>query len=89
MINNPESNDPLGMAPRRDIKSLITKNFSRAEQLIITCYYYEEMTMKGIGDMLDLSESRVSQIHSSILQRLKDLLAKGKKEFGLDEPSSA
>jgi len=34
-------------------------------------YYYEEMTMKEIGATLDLSESRVSQMHSSILARLK------------------
>ena len=74
-------------AHRRDIKSLIAKNFSRAEQLIITCYYYKEMSMAEIGRMLDLSEARVSEIHSSILQRLKERLDKGQKEFGLDEPS--
>ncbi len=34
-------------------------------------YYYESMTMKEIGLTLDLSESRVSQMHSSILARLK------------------
>ncbi|MEM6507766.1 MAG: sigma factor-like helix-turn-helix DNA-binding protein, partial [Planctomycetota bacterium] len=44
---------------------------TRAERLIIILYYYEEMTMKEIGVTLDLSESRVSQMHSSILARLK------------------
>ena len=39
---------------------------SRAERLIIVLYYFEEMTMKEIGATLDLSESRVSQMHSSI-----------------------
>ena len=81
LLSDPKSTDPVSLAHRRDIKSLITKGFSRAEQLIITLYYYEEMTMKEIGTTLDLSESRVSQIHSSILARLKDQLAGRKKEF--------
>ena len=81
LLSDPKSTDPVSLAHRRDIKSLITKGFSRAEQLIITLYYYEEMTMKEIGATLDLSESRVSQIHSSILYRLKDQLAGRKKEF--------
>ena len=56
---------------RRDLRELITKGLSRAERLIIVLYYYEGMTMKEIGATLDLSESRVSQMHSSILARLK------------------
>ena len=74
LSSDPESNDPLNLAHRRDIKSLITKGFSRAEQLIITMYYYEEMTMKDIAAKLDLSEARVSKIHASILERLKKKL---------------
>lgn len=84
--SDPKSNDPLSQPHRRDIKSLITRSFSRAEKLIITLYYYKEMTMKEIGKTLDLSEARVSEIHKSILQRLKEDLAKAKKEHGLDEP---
>ena len=44
-------------------------------------YYYEEMTMKEIGSTLDLSESRVSQMHSSIVMRLKAQMANKDKEF--------
>ena len=88
MLSDPKSNDPGNRAHRLDLKSIITKGFSRAEVLIITLYYYEGLTMKEIGATLDLSESRVSQIHSSILDRLKEQLAGRKKEFGLDETSS-
>ncbi|MCH7632449.1 MAG: FliA/WhiG family RNA polymerase sigma factor, partial [Planctomycetes bacterium] len=42
---------------------------------------YEEMTMKEIGVTLDLSESRVSQMHSSVLKRLKDQLDLRRKEL--------
>lgn len=63
--------DPFKAVQKRDLKELITKNLTRAERLIVILYYYEEMTMKEIGMTLDLSESRVSQMHSSILARLK------------------
>jgi RNA polymerase sigma factor for flagellar operon FliA len=62
---------------------LLTKGFARAEQLIVVLYYYEEMTMKEIGATLDLSESRVSQMHSSIIQRLKAQMNSRRKEFSI------
>jgi RNA polymerase sigma factor for flagellar operon FliA len=50
---------------------MVCRSLSRNEKLIIVLYYYEGMTMKEIGRTLDLSESRVSQMHSSILARLR------------------
>src|SRR5580700_5458060 len=73
--------DPVREIQRKDLKELITKGLSRAERLIIILYYFEEMTMKEIGSTLDLSESRVSQMHSSILARLKAQMADRRKEF--------
>jgi RNA polymerase sigma factor FliA len=73
--------DPVREIQRKDLKELITRGLSRAERLIIILYYFEEMTMKEIGATLDLSESRVSQMHSSILARLKAQMADRKKEF--------
>jgi RNA polymerase sigma factor for flagellar operon FliA len=73
--------DPVREIQRKDLKELITKGLSRAERLIIILYYFEEMTMKEIGATLDLSESRVSQMHSSILARLKAQMADRKKEL--------
>ena len=81
ILSDPDSIDPIRQAQRRDLKDMITRGFSRTEALIVTLYYYEGMTMKEIGSTLDLSESRVSQIHSSILARLKDQLGDRKKEF--------
>jgi len=71
VIEDERQSNPLTDAQRRDLKDLMTKGLSRAERLIVVLYYYEGMTMKEIGATLDLSESRVSQMHSSILQRLK------------------
>src|SRR5512146_2781324 len=61
---------------RRDLRDLVTRGLSRAERLILILYYYEEMTMKEIGATLELSESRVSQMHSSILARLTNYMSR-------------
>ncbi len=71
ILKDESQRNPFAETQRRDVKDLITRGLSRAERLIVVLYYYEEMTMKEIGLTLDLSESRVSQMHSSILQRLK------------------
>jgi RNA polymerase sigma factor for flagellar operon FliA len=71
VIKDESQRNPFSEIQRKDVKDLITKGLSRAERLIVVLYYYEEMTMKEIGSTLDLSESRVSQMHSSILARLK------------------
>ena len=83
VIKDERSQDPLVGAQKRDLKNLLTKGLTRAERLIITLYYYEEMTMKEIGATLDLSESRVSQMHSSIVSRLKAQMNSRKKEFAV------
>jgi RNA polymerase sigma factor for flagellar operon FliA len=71
VVEDGRQENPLQAVQKQDLQALITKGLSRAERLIVILYYYEEMTMKEIGATLDLSESRVSQMHSSILQRLK------------------
>jgi RNA polymerase sigma factor for flagellar operon FliA len=81
VIKDKKSEDPLTEAQKRDLKNLLTKGLTRAERLIVVLYYYEEMTMKEIGATLDLSESRVSQMHSSIMARLKAQLNSRRKEF--------
>ena len=77
--------DPVLEAQKKDIKDLVTRGLSREERLIIVLYYYEEMTMKQIGDTLDLSESRVSQMHSSIIEQLRDKLEERRRELANQE----
>ncbi|MHC4498980.1 MAG: FliA/WhiG family RNA polymerase sigma factor [Planctomycetota bacterium] len=83
VISDGRSQDPLIEAQKRDLKNLLTKGLTRAERLIVVLYYYEEMTMKEIGATLDLSESRVSQMHSSIVARLRAQMDTRKKEFAI------
>lgn len=44
---------------------------SEKERQVVTLYYYEELTMKEVAEVLDITESRVSQIHTSAMQKLK------------------
>ena len=81
VLSDPRQVNPLTVVQKRDLKGLVTKGLSRAERLIVILYYYESMTMKEIGATLDLSESRVSQMHSSILARLKAQMQHRMKEL--------
>lgn len=81
VLEDKRGEDPLKETQKRDLKDVLTKGLSRAEKLILVLYYYEEMTMKEIGATLDLSESRVSQMHSSILARLKAQMSHQKVEM--------
>ena len=81
VLEDRRSADPLRIVQRKDIKDLVTRGLNRAERLIVILYYFEEMTMKEIGQTLDLSESRVSQMHSAILNRLRSQLDRRKKEL--------
>jgi len=74
IVPDEQSTDPVAEAQKADIKHIIANELTRAERLIIVLYYYEQMTMKEIGATLDLSESRVSQMHSAIIARLREQL---------------
>ncbi len=65
------ANRPEVESMRRDLLNRIGRGLSRAERLVISLYYVEQMTMREIGEVLDLSESRVSQMHTLIIKRLR------------------
>ena len=63
--------------PDRDIKfeTYAIARLPEREKLVVTLYYYEELTLREIGEVLGVTESRVSQLHTKAVLRLKARLA--------------
>lgn len=66
-----KSIDPVDTIQQRDALEMITGSLTKKERLIILMYYYEGLTMREIGEIMELTESRVCQIHSNVMARLK------------------
>ncbi|MGL4943433.1 MAG: FliA/WhiG family RNA polymerase sigma factor [Thermoguttaceae bacterium] len=73
IVPDHKSEDPTARLYKIDLIRSFTRGLSKTERLIVILYYYEEMTMKEIGATLDLSESRVSQMHTAIVERIRRL----------------
>jgi RNA polymerase sigma factor for flagellar operon FliA len=73
--------DPVHELNRRDLMNFLTRALTHKERFIIEQYYQYGHTMREIGEMLALTESRVCQIHSNVMARLKGLL--GQKQGSL------
>lgn len=65
---------PLTAAERSDFVEYCKKNLSTKERYILMLYYYDELTLKEIGNVLGLSESRVCQLHAKLVTRLRAYL---------------
>jgi len=78
VIADRRTESPLECLNRRDALEVLTRNLAQKEKRIIILYYYEGLTMKEIGRILDLTESRVCQIHSNVISRLKERIARGR-----------
>ena len=76
-IPAPEDNSPFRQCLDAEMKALLTEalaHLPEREKLVLTLYYYEELTMKEVGAVLGVGESRVSQIHSLAITRLRSRL---------------
>ena len=78
---------PERVAGMNEIKTLLTytiDSLPEKEKMVVSLYYFDEMNLKEIGKVLGVSESRVSQIHTKALLRMKNKLARH-KELIFDE----
>jgi RNA polymerase sigma factor for flagellar operon FliA len=72
---------PDRRALSEDLKQMLAQRLSRQERIVLVLYYWEEMTMKEIAATLDLSETRICQIHSALMERLRESLQGRAEEF--------
>jgi RNA polymerase sigma factor for flagellar operon FliA len=71
---DPSSPDPQELLERREIEELLARAIERLperERLVLALYYHEELTMKEVGRILGVNESRVSQIHGKAVETLR------------------
>jgi RNA polymerase sigma factor for flagellar operon FliA len=79
LLSDPRSEDPVGSAEWNEMKALLIASISslpEPEKTVITLYYGEDLLLREIGQILEVTESRVSQIHSGALYRLNRELKK-------------
>jgi RNA polymerase sigma factor FliA len=77
-IEDSEAPDPQRTLSQGEVREAVGEAIARLperEKLVITLYYYEELTLREIGEVLGVTESRVSQLHTKAVLRLKGRLA--------------
>lgn len=77
MISDPGSPDPLDQVVERAEKEVLAAaidELPERDKLVLALYYQEELTLKEIGKILEVTESRVCQLHAKALQRLRSIL---------------
>ncbi len=73
-IEDPNEKNPLNILVEMDQKKVIARlidELPEKEKMVLSLYYWEELTMKEVGAVLNLTESRVCQLHNQALLRLK------------------
>jgi RNA polymerase sigma factor for flagellar operon FliA len=79
IVDDPSQTDALELLENEESKEVLMETIDglpEQQRLVVALYYYEEMTLKEIGEALHISESRVSQIHTRAVKTLKARLAR-------------
>ncbi len=80
LLADDENSNPDQHLEEEEIKDVLIKaiqSLPQREQLVLSLYYYEKLTFKEIGAVLDVSESRVCQIHTKAVMMLKSRITRG------------
>jgi RNA polymerase sigma factor for flagellar operon FliA len=74
VLEDPRAQEALGHLEEEETKTLLRATLNRLpeqERVVVALYYYEQMTLREIGEALGISESRVSQVHTRAVERLR------------------
>ncbi len=78
-LTSPAEDNPFHQFRRKELKEVLARVIDQLptkEKMVVSLYYYNELTMKEIGKVLNITESRVSQIHTQVMLRLRGKLKK-------------
>jgi RNA polymerase sigma factor FliA len=81
-IESPQSLNPDTIVEKEEIKRVIVQaidELPEKEKKVLVLYYYEDLTLKEIGKVLEVTESRISQLHTKAIMRLRSKLTNIKK----------
>ena len=70
-LRDPGAPDPADVLNQKDVMRAMIRSLNKREKEIILMYYRDGLTMKQIGGLMNLTESRVCQIHSNVMKKLK------------------
>ena len=76
-----QEDTPEGYVNKQELQKMLTEaieKLTEKEKLVVTLYYFEGLTLKEISEIMGVSESRVSQIHSKAISRMQSKLGKFK-----------
>ena len=76
-LQDPDAPDPAQVMDATDMKDRVADAIARLperEKLVVALYYYENLTLREIGEVLGVTESRVSQLHTKAVLRLRSRL---------------
>ncbi len=71
LVRDEGGENPVSTVHKSDLRVLATKNLNKKEQVVVTLYYFGQLSMKEIAKVLGLTESRVCQIHSKVIEKLR------------------
>ena len=83
-IESPMNTNPDIIIEREEVKEMIVEAIQKLpdkEKKVVVLYYYEDLTLKEIGEVLKVTESRVSQLHTKAIMRLRGKLAQIKNVY--------
>ena len=78
LIADPEQEDPFETIQFGELKDVLAEaieSLPEKERLVVALYYYEDLTMREIGEIMGYTESRISQLHTKAMMRLRAHLA--------------
>ncbi len=81
LVGDRRAEDPHFAQQKRMVRDVLFRSLNDKERFVIEHYYYDGLSMREIAGMLRLTESRVCQIHSKVIRRLRELLGSRKAEL--------